>query len=99
MNKQLFEPMSDKLICRPVEQEEMSEGGIILPDMENQKCLKAEVMYAGKGFWAGVDLFINTTLKPGDIIMYQRFSAQTIEIDNVEYQVVQERDVITKVNQ
>jgi len=77
----------------------MSEGGIILPDMENQKCLKAEVMYAGKGFWAGVDLFINTTLKPGDIIMYQRFSAQTIEIDNVEYQVVQERDVITKVNQ
>jgi chaperonin GroES len=99
MSKQLFEPMSDKLICRPVEQEEMSEGGIILPDMENQKCLKAEVMYAGKGFWAGVDLFINTTLKPGDIIMYQRFSAQTIEIDNVEYQVVQERDVITKVNQ
>jgi chaperonin GroES len=99
MNKQLFEPMSDKLICRPVEQEEMSEGGIILPDMENQKCLKAEVLYAGKGFWAGVDLFINTTLKPGDIIMFQRFSAQTIEIDNVEYQVVQERDVITKVNQ
>lgn len=99
MSKQLFEPMSDKLICRPVEQEEMSEGGIILPDMENQKCLKAEVLYAGKGFWAGVDLFINTTLKPGDIIMYQRFSAQTIEIDNVEYQVVQERDVITKVNQ
>jgi len=99
MSKQLFEPMSDKLICRPVEQEEMSEGGIILPDMENQKCLKAEVMYAGKGFWAGVDLFINTTLNPGDIIMYQRFSAQTIEIDNVEYQVVQERDVITKVNQ
>jgi len=99
MSKQLFELMSDKLICRSVEQEEMSEGGIILPDMENQKCLKAEVMYAGKGFWAGVDLFINTTLKPGDIIMYQRFSAQTIEIDNVEYQVVQERDVITKVNQ
>jgi len=99
MSKQLFEPMSDKLICRPIEQDEMSEGGILLPDMENQKCLKAEVVYAGKGFWAGVDLFINTTLKPGDRILYQRFSAQTIEVDGNEYQVVQERDVITKINE
>lgn len=99
MSKQLFEPMSDKLICQPLEQEEASAGGIILPDLENQRCLKAKVLYAGKGFWAGVNLFIETTLKPGDIIMYQRFSAQTVEIDNVEYQVVQERDVITKVNQ
>jgi chaperonin GroES len=99
MSKQLFEPMSDKLICRPLEQDEVSAGGIILPDMENQKCLKAEVLYAGKGFWAGVDLFINTTLKPGDTILYQRFSAQVVEIDGEEYQVVQERDVLSKINQ
>jgi len=99
MSKQLFEPCGDKLICRPVEQDEVSAGGIILPDMEEKKCLKAEVLYAGKGFWAGVDLFISTTIKPGDIIAYQRFSAQKIEIDNEEYQVVQERDVITKINQ
>ncbi len=52
-----------------------------------------------KGFWAGVDLFIETTIKPGDVIAYQRFSAQKVEIDNEEYQVVQERDVITKINQ
>lgn len=99
MSKQLFEPMSDKLICRPIEQDEVSAGGIILPDMENQKCLKAEVLYAGKGFWAGVNLFINTTLKPGDTILYQRFSAQVVEIDGEEYQVIQERDVISKINQ
>ena len=99
MSKQLFEPMSDKLIYRPIEQDEVSAGGIILPDMENQKCLKAEVLYAGKGFWAGVDLFINTTLKPGDVILYQRFSAQVVEIDGEEYQVVQERDVLSKINQ
>ena len=99
MSKQLFEPMSDKLICQPIEQDEVSAGGIILPDMENQKCLKAKVLYAGKGFWAGVDLFINTTLKPGDVILYQRFSAQVVEIDGEEYQVVQERDVLSKINQ
>lgn len=99
MSKQLFEPMGDKLICRPIEQDEVSAGGIILPDMEEKKCLKAEVLYAGPGFWAGVDLFIKTTLVPGDVIVYQRFSAQKVEIGDEEYQVVQERDVISKVNQ
>lgn len=96
--KQLFEPINDKLICEPVEQDEMSAGGIILPELSDQKTLKGRVIYAGKGFWAAPGLFIETTLKPGDIIMYQRFAAQTFEHDGKEYQVVQERDTITKIN-
>jgi chaperonin GroES len=96
--KQLFEPINDKLICEPVEQDEMSAGGIILPELSDQKTLKGKVIYAGKGFWAAPGLFIETTLKPGDIIMYQRFAAQTFEHDGKEYQVVQERDTITKIN-
>ena len=96
--KQLFEPINDKLICEPVEQDEMSAGGIILPELSDQKTLKGRVIYAGKGFWAAPGLFIETTLKPGDIIMYQRFAAQTFEHDGKEYQVVQDRDTITKIN-
>lgn len=94
----LFEPISDKLICVPIEADGMSEGGIILPDLENQKSITAEVKYAGPGWWAAPELFIETTLKPGDKVMYQRFAAQVFEYGNAEYHVVQERDVITKVN-
>ena len=39
MNK-VFEPISDKLICKPVEQDEVSAGGIILPELDDQKTLK-----------------------------------------------------------
>lgn len=94
----LFEPISDKLICVPIEADGMSEGGIILPDLENQKSITAEVKYVGPGWWAAPELFIKTTLQPGDKIMYQRFAAQVFEYANTEYHVVQERDVITKVN-
>jgi len=76
----------------------MSDGGIILPEVDDQKLLKAVVKYVGKGFWAAPGLFIDTTLKPGDIILYQRFSAQTFDYNGEEWQVVQERDVITKIN-
>lgn len=97
--KQLFEPISDKLICEPVEQDEMSAGGIILPELSDQKTLKGKVVWAGKGFWAAPGLFIDTTIKPGDTVLYQRFAAQVFEHDGKEYQIVQERDVLTKINQ
>ena len=93
----VFDPMSDKLICKPVEQDDISSGGIILPELDDLKTLKAEVIAAGKGFWAGVDLFINNTLIPGDIIVYQRFSAQVMEYEGVDYHVIQERDVLVKI--
>lgn len=95
--KELFEPISDKLICKPVEQDEVSAGGIILPELDDQKTLKAEVMVAGKGFWAAPGLFIETSCKPGDIVVYQRFAAQVMEHDGQDYHIIQERDVLTKV--
>lgn len=98
MSKQkLFKPLSDKLICKPIEQDDMSEGGILLPELDDQKTLKAEVLYVGEGFWAAPALFIETTCKPGDIIVYQRFAAQVMHMDNVEYHILQERDVLTKI--
>lgn len=93
---QVFEPISDKLVCKPVEQAEVSSGGILLPEIDSQKTLTAEVVVAGKGFWAAPGLFIETTCQPGDIIVYQRFSAQVMEYEGEEYHIIQERDVLTK---
>jgi chaperonin GroES len=93
-----FQPVSDKLVCLPLEQDEMSAGGIILPELSDQKTLKARVVVAGNGFWAAPGLFISTTLKEGDVILYQRFAAQTFEYDDLEYHIIQERDVLTKIN-
>lgn len=95
--KDKFSPISDKLICKPVEQDQVSTGGIILPELDDTKTLKAEVLVAGKGFWAAPGLFIETTIKEGDIVVYQRFAAQVMEYDGVEYHIVQERDILTKI--
>lgn len=94
----LFQPVSDKLICEPVEQEDTSSGGIALAEVSDQKTLTGRVIAAGPGFWAAAGLFIDTTLKPGDLIIYQRFSAQVFEHGGKDYQIVQERDVLSKIN-
>lgn len=95
--KGTFEPISDKLVCKPVAQDEVSDGGIILPQIDEQKTLKAEVLVAGPGFWAAPGLFVETTCKPGDIVVYQRFAAQVMEEDGVDYHIIQERDVLVKI--
>ena len=92
-----FEPVGDKLICLPLEQDEMSSGGIYLPDVDDKKSLKAKVIAAGKGIWVGVDTFVDTMIKPGDIVLYQRFAAQVVEYDDLEYHVIQERDILTRI--
>lgn len=97
MKEIIFTPISDRLVCKPVEQDETSAGGIILPEIDDQKTLKAEVLVAGPGFWAAPDLFVSTTVKQGDIVVYQRFAAQTMEYDGEVYHIIQERDVLTKV--
>lgn len=96
---EVFEPISDKLVCTPVQQDEMSSGGIILPEIDDQKTLKAKVVVAGPGFWAAPNLFVETTCKPGDIVVFQRFAAQVMEYEGEEYQIVQERDVLVKIKQ
>ena len=98
MDKRLFEPLADRLICIPVEHAEVSKGGIMMPEMDEQRTIRATVAYSGLGFWAAADLFVPNTCKPGDVVTYQRFAAQTMEHDGVEYHIVQERDVLTKVN-
>ena len=92
-----FEPVGDKLICLPLEQDEMSSGGIYLPDVDDKKSLKAKVVASGKGIWVGVDTFVDTTIKPGDTVLYQRFAAQVVEYDDLEYHVIQERDILTRI--
>lgn len=95
--KDKFEPISDKLICIPVEQDVVSAGGIVLPELDDQKTLKARVLVAGPGFWAAPGLFIPTTCTEGTFVVYQRFAAQTMEYDGIDYHILQERDILTKI--
>jgi len=91
----VFAPLGDKIICRAIEQDEMSAGGIIIPDTENQRVYKAEVIAIGPGRYEGGHL-VPSEVKVGDHILYQRFSAMTFEYENEEYHTVRESEIICK---
>jgi len=93
----MFEPISDKLIVEPIEADEMSSGGILIPDMENQRTFKAKVVAKGPGIYQ-MGQFIPTTVEIGDLVIYQQFSALKFEYEHVEYHTVKESEIICKLS-
>lgn len=91
----IFEPLGDKLIVKPLEADEMSSGGIIIADLENQRVVKAEVISAGPGTYQFGE-FVPTQVEVGDWVIYQHFSAMKFDYENVEYHTVKASEIICK---
>lgn len=90
-----FQPLGDKLIVKPIEADEMSSGGIIIPDLENQRTIKAEVVAAGPGTYQFGE-FVPSGVEVGDLVIYQHFSAIKFEYENDEYHTVRASELICK---
>lgn len=94
----MFEPLGDKLIVQPVEADEVSAGGILIPDLENARTIKAKVVAKGPGTYQFGE-FVPTNVKEGDQIIYQHFSALKFEYQNTEYHIIKESEIICKLNE
>ena len=94
MAKQTFNPISDRLIVKPLDNEEVTEGGILLPDMENQRTLRGEVVAAGSGRVSDTGAVVPMTVEVGDVVVYQKFAATVVDIDGIEYHTMKEVDIV-----
>ena len=91
------------MLVRAGEAMEKSAGGIIIPDVAKEKPEEGEVVAVGEGrFVEEKDSkgkvkekkFVKTTLKPGDRVLYEKYAARKIEVDEKEWVMVREEDVL-----
>lgn len=96
-------PLQDWVVVQPDEAEEKSVGGIVIPDAAKERPESGKVVAAGEGrFFEEKDAkgkvkekkFVKTTLKPGDHIMYEKYAARRVQIDEDEVILVREQDVL-----
>lgn len=88
-----LKPLGDRVIVKPKEAEEVTKGGIILPDTAKEKPQEGEVVAAGPGRVTEDGKKIAMELKVGDKILYGKYSGTEIKIDEVEYLIMRETDV------
>jgi chaperonin GroES len=90
-------PLADKLVIKPVVQEEVLASGIVIPDTAKEKPMQGQIVAVGPGRLDDDGKRIPMDLKVGDRVLYAKYSGQEVKIDQEEYIVLSEKDVLCKV--
>jgi len=90
-------PLSDRILVRPLDAEEKTAGGLYIPDNAKEKPQKGEVVAVGPGRAAESGAKIEMALKPGDKILYGKYSGTEVTIDGAEFLIMKESDVFAVV--
>ena len=89
-----FKPLHDRVVIRRLEGEEKTEGGIIIPDTAKEKPQEGEVVAVGPGARDEAGKLIPIDLKPGDRVLFGKWSGTEVKIDGEELLIMKESDVM-----
>ncbi len=89
-----IKPLADRIVIKPIEQEEVVVGGIVIPDTAKEKPQTGEVVAVGPGRKTDDGTAIPTEVKVGDKVLYAKYSGTQFKYDNVEYLVVKESEIL-----
>ncbi|MCL2149429.1 MAG: co-chaperone GroES [Dehalococcoidia bacterium] len=91
-----LQPLADRVLVKPLAKEEVSPGGIVLPDTVKEKPLEGEVIAVGSGKRTDKGEVIAMDVKVGDIVLYAKYGGTEIKLEGVDYMILRESDVLAK---
>ena len=89
-----FQPLQDRIVIEQAEGDEMTEGGIIIPAQAQERPLEGTVVAAGPGRVLDTGERIIPSVKPGDTVLFSKFTGTEVEVEKKTYLVVREADII-----
>ena len=92
-----LKPLGDRLIVKPIEEEETTASGIVLPDTAKEKPQKGQVVAVGDGKWdEDGEKRIPLDVSEGDEVLYSKYGGTEVTVENEELLVLRESDVLAK---
>jgi chaperonin GroES len=92
--KMKVKPLSDHVVIKPLEAEEKTAGGILLPDTAKEKSTRGEVIAVGSGRLMPNGRVVKPAVSTGDIVLYSKYAGSEIKIDGKELKIVQESEIL-----
>ncbi|MEO0119421.1 MAG: co-chaperone GroES [candidate division WOR-3 bacterium] len=89
-----IKPLADRVVVERIEEEEIKKGGIILPDTAKEKPIRGKVIAVGPGRLDDKGNRIPMEVKKGDIVLFGKYAGQEIKIDNKEYLIMREDEIL-----
>ncbi len=90
-------PLDDRLVVEPLEAEEKTSGGILLPDTAKQKPQRGRIIAAGPGKLRDNGERAVLAVAVGDEVLYGKYSGSEVEVEGKEYKILRESDVLAKI--
>ena len=87
-------PLHDRILVKRQEEKEMKKGGIIIPDSAKEKPQEGKVIAVGNGKVTDDGKKITLDVKTGDRILFGKYSGSEVTLDNEEYMILREEDVL-----
>src|ERR1700761_6198624 len=89
-----FRPLHDRVVIRRITPQEKSAGGIIIPDTVKEKPMEGEVIAAGPGARNEQGALVELDVKPGDRVLFGKWSGTEVKLDGEELLIMKESDLL-----
>jgi chaperonin GroES len=98
-DKQLnLKPLDDRVVVEPLEAEEKTSGGILLPDTAKQKPQQGKVIATGPGKLNDKGDRVALAVKVGDTVLFGKYSGSDVEVNSKEYKILRESEILGKLS-
>jgi chaperonin GroES len=88
-------PLADRVVVKPVEREEQTKGGIYLPDTASkERPMEGTILAVGEGRLDDNGRRVPMTVKAGDKVLFAKYGGTEYKIDDVEYLILSEKDIL-----
>ena len=89
-----FRPLHDRVVVKRLDSESKTAGGIIIPDTAKEKPMEGKVISVGPGARDDNGRITPLDVKKGDKILFGKYSGQSVKVDDIEYLVMREEDIM-----
>ncbi len=96
MAKPKIRPLDDRVVVEPMDAEEMTAGGIVLPDTAKEKPQKGTVIAVGPGKLLESGQRSSLSVSVGDLVLFGKYGGTEIEVDGQDVKILRESDILAK---
>jgi chaperonin GroES len=93
-----LKPLADRVVIKPLTKEEVTKGGIVIPDTAKEKPQEGEIVAVGPGKMGEDGKRIEMELKKGDRVIYAKYAGTEWKYENEEYLILRESDILAKLS-
>ena len=95
MAKSALKPLGDRIVIEVVEEtEQMTKGGLYIPDTAKEKSQRGKVVAVGSGRTLDSGTKVAVEVKVGDVVYFAKYGGTEVNVDGVDYTILSERDIL-----